>query len=104
MDLAGPHELDQLGQEAPYRREAAVEANMGKEQFLRIEIRPVRKADVADRAAGAGGTNRLHDRLRSADTLEHRIRADSFRQVLDAGHGVVTALRHDVGGAELARQ
>ena len=90
------------GRIAAHRGGAAVEVDVGEEQFLAIEFDPVRDADVAHVAARAGGADRLHHRLLRADALEHRVGADSLGQVLDAGHALVAALGHDVGRAEFA--
>jgi len=44
---------------------------------------------------------RRHHRLLSADALRYRIRAHTFRQILDAGHPFITALRHDIRSTRL---
>jgi hypothetical protein len=50
-------------------RGGAVQVDVGEEQFLARQFDVVRDADVADVAAGAGGTDGLHHRLLSADCL-----------------------------------
>lgn len=79
-----------------------MDANVREEELLRVERDPVRNADVAHRRARTRGTDCLHDRLRGADALEHRVRADSVGQLLHASDAVVAALGHDVRRAELA--
>src|SRR5438445_3956091 len=99
--LSVPHQVDQLGQEAAHWGGATVEVDVGVEQLLAIELDPMRDADVAHGPTRAGGTNRLHHRLLGAYALQHRVSTDSVGQLLDAGHAIVTALRHDVGCAKL---
>ena len=57
--------------------------------------------DEADVPAGAGGAHGLHHRFLAPDRLNHRVRAESVRHRLDAGHALVAACGHDVGRAEL---
>lgn len=47
-------------------------------------------------------TTAFEDRLLRAHTLKHRVRTDTFGQVLDPGHSLVTTLGQDVGRTELA--
>jgi hypothetical protein len=61
-------------------------------------------ADEADVAARAGGADDLHHRLLAADRLDHRVRAEPVRELLDPGHALVPSLLDDVGRAELERQ
>src|SRR4051794_19854566 len=70
------------------------------EQLLAVELDPVRNSDIADRASGPRRADSLHHRLLSADTFQHGVSADAFRQVLYTGHRLVTALNHDIGRAE----
>src|SRR5438445_2916625 len=48
--------------------------------------------------------DRLHHRVLGAHTLQHGVGADSMRQLLDAGHALVTALADDVGRAKFASE
>ncbi len=73
-----------------------------EEQLLPIELHSVRETDVADVTAWTDGAERLPHRLRRADALEHRIGADSLRDLLDSRHAVLASLRHDVGSPEFA--
>ena len=63
---------------------------MGIEQLLAIQLDAVRNPDVANRPAGARGTDRLHHRLLRADAFEHGVSADSPRQGFDAGNCFVS--------------
>src|SRR5260370_8345487 len=78
-----------------------MKVDVREEQLLTLEFDPVRNADIADVAAGPRGAARLHHRLLSADPLQYRIRADTLRQILDAAHAFITALRHDVRSTKL---
>ena len=64
----------------------------------------MRHADVAGRTARPGRFDRLHHRLLGPDTLQHRIGADTVRQLLDALDALVAALRHNVGRTKFARE
>src|SRR4051812_20763141 len=77
---------------------------MAVEQFLTTEFDAVRHADVADVSSRPRGADGLHHRLRCANAFEYRVCADAFGQVLDPGHGLITALGHDVRRAEFARE
>ena len=100
--VAGPDQVDQLGQEPAHRGGAAVQVHVGEEQLLAGQLDAVGDADVADVPAGAGGADGLHHRLLGADGLDDRVRAEPVGEVLDPGDAVVAALGDDVGGAELA--
>ena len=80
-----------------------MEVDVSVEQFLTLEFDTVRHADITDVAALAGGMDCLHHRFLGTDALQDRIRADSFRQILDSSHALITALGHDVGSAEFTR-
>src|SRR5204862_3619066 len=100
VDLPVPDQVDQLGQEAPYRGWAAVEVGEAPEQFHAGNGDVVRDADEADVPAGAGGVERLHHRLLRTDRLDDRVGAEPVGHLLDALNPGVAALLDDVGGAE----
>jgi hypothetical protein len=77
VDHAPPDELDQFGQEPPDRGWAAVPVYGGEEQLVAGQLDAVGDADVADVAAGTGGTDRLHHRLLGADGFDDRVRAEA---------------------------
>src|SRR6266576_5555540 len=77
-----------------------MEVDVREKQLLTLEYHAVRNADIAYVATGPRGADRLHHRLLSADALQYRIRADTLRQILDAGQTFITALCHDVGRAK----
>ena len=56
----------------------------------------VRDADEADVAAGARGVDRLHHRLLGPHSLDHGMRTEPVRELLDGGHAGVAALLDDV--------
>jgi hypothetical protein len=72
-----------------------MKVNVREEQLLTLEFHAVRNADITDVATWSGGADRLHHRLLRADALQYRIRPHILRQILDAGHTFITALRHD---------
>src|SRR6185436_15678005 len=78
-----------------------VEVDVRVEQLLTPDLDSVRHADEAHVSPLAGSTHRLHHRHLSPDALQHRVCADSIGQLHDPGHALITALGHDVGGAEL---
>src|SRR5437763_1184201 len=61
-------------------------------------------ADAADGAARAGDADGGRHGLVGADALEDRVRAEAAGQLHHARHGLVAALAHHVGPAELLRQ
>lgn len=84
---------------------AAVEVDVAVEQLFAGQCDVVGDADVADVAdvaAGSGVADGLHHRLRGADGLNDRVRAEAVGEVLDLGDAVVAAFGDDVGGPELA--
>src|SRR5258708_29934960 len=101
MDLFRPDQIDHLRQKTADWCGTAVKVNVSEEQLLSLEFYVVRNADIAYVAAGPRGADRLHHRLLSADALQYRIRADTLRQILDAGHAFITALRHDFRSTKL---
>src|SRR5437867_3929824 len=102
IDLALPHEVDQLGQVAAYGGRATVEVDVREEQLLPSDLDAMRNTDVAHVSARVGGPDRLHHRLLRADALQHGVGAESVGQLLDTGDARVTPLGDDVGRAELA--
>src|SRR3954452_14421478 len=70
FDLAAGDEVDQVGQEAPYRGGAAVEVDVGEEQRQAGQGDVVGDPHVADVPAGAGRVDRLHHRFLGADGLD----------------------------------
>src|SRR5215218_8638020 len=79
-----------------------MQMDVGEEELRAIELDTVWNADVADVPAGTCRADRLPHRFLGADALEHRVGADSVRQLHDARDTVVAALGDDVGRAELA--
>jgi hypothetical protein len=61
-------------------------------------------ADEAHVPAGAGGVDRLHGRLLGAHGLDHGVRSEPIRELLDPRDAVVAALLDDVGRAVEAGQ
>src|SRR5438132_171235 len=57
IDLPVPHEVDEVRQEAPHWRRAAVEVDVREEQTLTVEGHAVRHADVAHEAARSCGAD-----------------------------------------------
>src|SRR5207237_5630389 len=78
--------------------------DMRVEQLRAIEVDSGWDADVADRPARARGSYRLHHRLVRADTFQHGVRTHALGQLPDAFNALVSALGHDIRGAELARE
>src|SRR5712692_2521167 len=78
-----------------------MKVDVREEQLLTLEFYAVRNADIADVTTWSSGADRLHHRLLSADALQNRLCSHTLRQILDAGHTFITALRHDVCRAEL---
>src|SRR5713101_5809311 len=101
MDLSRPDQIDQLREEAADWCGAAMKVDVREEQLLTLEFHTVRNADIADVATWSSGPDRLHHRLLGADALQNRICPHTLRQILDAGHTVITALLHDVCRAKL---
>src|SRR5205814_161612 len=104
VDLPGEDQIDQLRQIPTNGRRTAEETDVPEEEIRAVERDTVRHADVADRTARPGRLDRLHHRLLGPDTLQHRIGADTVRQLLDALDALVAALRHNVGRTEFARE
>src|SRR5439155_19055439 len=77
---------------------------VAEEQLLAVELHAVGDTDVADVPTGSRGLNRLHHRLLCADTLEHRVSANSIGELLDASDSLIASLAYDVSGPELASQ
>src|SRR5437867_12771863 len=102
IDLALPHEVDQLGQVAAYGGRSTVEVDVREEQLLPSDLDAMRNTDVAHVSARGGGPDRLHHRLLRADALQHGVGAESVGQLFDTGDARVTPLGDDVGRAELA--
>src|SRR5438128_3723536 len=102
IDLALPHEVDQLGQVAAYGGRATVEVDVREEQLLPSDLDAMRNTDVAHVSARVGGPDRLHHRLLRADALQHGVGAESVGQLLDTGDARVTPLSDDVCRAEVA--
>src|SRR5437667_141745 len=102
IDLALPHEVDQLGQVAAHGGRATVEVDVREEQLLPCDLDAMRNTDVAHVSARVGVPDRLHHRLLRADALQHGVGAESLGQLLDTGDARVTPLGDDVGRAELA--
>src|SRR5205807_9917251 len=75
---------------------------MRVEDALPIELHAVRNADISDGAAGARRLDGLHHGFLCADTLQHRIRADAFRELLHARYAFLSALGDDVGRTKFA--
>src|SRR5437899_3439329 len=94
LDLAVPHEIDQVRQVAPHRRGPAVEVDVREEQLGTVELHAMRHADVADVAAGTRRADRLHHRLLRADALQDRVGSNAAGQFLDPRHALLAALRH----------
>src|ERR671918_2794610 len=101
MDFALPDEIDELGQEAAHRRGTAVQVDVGVEHLFAGELDIVEDADVADVPARPGGADGLHHRLLGADRLDHRVRAEPARELLDPPHPLAPALFDDVSRPEL---
>src|SRR5260370_22560690 len=78
-----------------------MKVDVREEQLLSLEFYAVRNADIADVATWSSGADRLHHRLLSADALQNRVCPHTLRQILDAGHTFITALRHDLCRAKL---
>src|SRR5258708_3300103 len=78
-----------------------MKVNVSEKQLLTLQFYVVRNVDLADVAAGSRGVDRLHHRLLSADALQYRICPHTLRQILNADHAFVTALRHDICRAKL---
>src|SRR5207253_4477692 len=87
-----------------YRGRAAEQVHLGEEQLEAGNLDAVGDADEADVPTRARRPDRLHHRLLGTDRLDHRVRAESVRQLLDAGDTIVAALVHDVRRAELATE
>src|SRR5215218_6246124 len=79
VDLAVPDEVDEFGQEAAYRRGAAVHVREAPEQVHAVDGDAVGDADEADMAAGARSVEGLVHRLLRADGLDDRVRAEPVR-------------------------
>src|SRR6266852_2624784 len=78
-----------------------MKVDVREEQLLSLEFYVVRNADIAYVAPGPRGADRLHHRLLSADALQNCVCPETLRQILDADHTFITALRHDVCRAKL---
>src|SRR5713101_1694527 len=78
-----------------------MKVDVREEQLFTLEFHAVRNADIADVATWSSGADRLHHRLLSADALQNRVCPHTLRQILDAGHTFITALRHDLCRAKL---
>ena len=105
LDRAREHVGQQLLDVAAHGRDAAVDADVAVEERAHGQLgSAVRRADVADHAAGSRGADRLVHRLLGADALEHAVGADAARELLHGGHADVAALGDDVRGAEVARE
>src|SRR5215212_6310078 len=102
VDLTIPYQVYQLGQEAAYRRRAAVQMHLRKEQLLAGQLHAVRDAYVAYMTTGPRGADRLHHRLLGADRLYGRVRAEPVSELFDLRNSLVTALGEDIGCTELA--
>jgi len=74
---------------------------MRKEKLLAIQRNSMRDSDVTHIATSARTINRLHHRLLSTDTFEHRVGADSPGQLLNLSNSGLPARGHDVGCTEL---
>src|SRR5690625_3497351 len=69
VDLVSHDELNELGQEATYRRRTAEQVYGGNEEISAIELNAVCDTDEADVPAGAGGANCLLHRFLGAHCL-----------------------------------
>src|SRR5205807_7537624 len=78
-----------------------MKVDVREEQLLTVEFHAVRNADIADVATWSSGADRLHHRLLSADALQNRVCPHTLRQILDAAHTFIAALRDDVRRAKL---
>src|SRR6266566_5860177 len=78
-----------------------MKVDVREEQLLSLEFYVVRNADIAYVAPGPRGADRLHHRLLGADALQNCVCPETLRQILDADHTFITALRHDVCRAKL---
>src|SRR6266702_332698 len=96
--------LISCGRSATDRGRAAVKMDVGKEQFLPVQLDSVRYADIADSASRTGGPDCLHHRLLRSNAFEDRVSSDAFGQFLNTGNAVVSTLGHNVGRSELFRQ
>src|SRR2546423_3373708 len=103
-DRPGEDQIDQLWQISPHGRRTAEQTDVPEEEIRAVERDTVRHADVADRTARPRRLDRLPHRLLGPDTLQHRIGADTVRQLLDALDALVAALRHNVGRTKFARE
>src|SRR3954468_4130272 len=86
------------------RRRAAGDADVLPERDVARDRVLLRDADAADGAARARDLERRDHRLLEPDALEDGMRPVAAGQLPDVLDALVAALRHDVGGAELAGQ
>src|SRR6267143_5836866 len=78
-----------------------MKVDVREEQLLTLEFHAVRNADIADVPTWSSGADRLHHRLLSADALQNCVCPETLRQILDADHTFIAALRHDLCRAKL---
>src|SRR5437588_2161251 len=103
VDLPIPDEIDELREEAPNRRRAAVQVGMTEEEFVAGQV-TVGDTDVPHVAARARGMDGLQHRFGGPHRLDDGVGAEAAGEVLDPGCAFVATLLDDVGSAEFERQ
>jgi hypothetical protein len=93
------HQIHEGRKEAADGSRAAHKAALRIEQLRGVQLDAVRHSDIADHGSRPRALQGLHHGFFGADAFEHGIRADVFRQRLDAGDALFAALGDDVGCA-----
>src|SRR5947209_7341417 len=102
VDLSVHHELDEIGQVAAHRSGSAKRVDFREKQLKAGNLNAVIYANEAHVAPRPCRMDGLHKGLLRADRLDYRVSPEPFGHVFNHCHTFGTALRHDVGSAELA--